>query len=261
MNIDVKNEPQRSTCIVCGRKKERKIMVKHGQHWSCKLCLSGGDTSAIEGIVTQDPRNVIKVLNLYAGIGGNRKLWPANVQVTAVELNPKVAAAYQSLYAQDIVICGNAHDYLLKNYFKFDFIWTSRPCVSHSRMNYWLSSGKKRYPDLSLYEEIIFLQNFCKVPWVSENVDPYYVPLVEPSIKLGRHLFWSNFHINPVHQPALPGFIHLDSVSDKNKIMDWLGIHLEKNLYLSGKNYLQVFRNCVHPKIGLSIFNDAFQIA
>ncbi len=189
MNIDAKNEPQRSTCIVCGRKKERKIMVKHGQHWSCKLCLSGGDNLREVPQVTQDRRDVIKVLNLYAGIGGNRKLWPANVQVTAVELNPKVAAAYQSLYAQDIVICGNAHDYLLKNYFKFDLIWSSSPCVSHSRMNYWTPSTKKRYPDLSLYQEIIFLQNFCKTRYVVENVNPYYVPLVEPSIKLGRHLF------------------------------------------------------------------------
>ena len=31
----------------------------------------------------------MKVLNLYAGIGGNRKLWE-DVEVTAVELNPKI---------------------------------------------------------------------------------------------------------------------------------------------------------------------------
>ena len=33
----------------------------------------------------------MKVLNLYAGIGGNRKLW-TNCEVTAVELDQKIAA-------------------------------------------------------------------------------------------------------------------------------------------------------------------------
>ena len=32
----------------------------------------------------------MKILNLYAGIGGNRKLWK-DVQVTAVELNSEIA--------------------------------------------------------------------------------------------------------------------------------------------------------------------------
>ena len=35
---------------------------------------------------------MIKILNLYAGIGGNRRLWPDDeIEVTAVELNPKIA--------------------------------------------------------------------------------------------------------------------------------------------------------------------------
>lgn len=27
----------------------------------------------------------IKILNLYAGIGGNRRLWKGNIKVTAIE--------------------------------------------------------------------------------------------------------------------------------------------------------------------------------
>ena len=38
--------------------------------------------------------------------------------------------------------------------------------------------------------------------------------------------------------------------------MDWLGIHYHKNIYLSSKDHLQVFRNCVHPLVGESIMKD-----
>jgi hypothetical protein len=36
----------------------------------------------------------LKVLNLYCGIGGNRKLWQ-NVDVTAVEYNEEIASIYK----------------------------------------------------------------------------------------------------------------------------------------------------------------------
>jgi len=31
----------------------------------------------------------MKILNLYCGIGGNRKLWPKNANVTAIEIDEK----------------------------------------------------------------------------------------------------------------------------------------------------------------------------
>ena len=37
----------------------------------------------------------MKILNLYAGIGGNRKLWNG-VDVTAVENNKSIAAIYKA---------------------------------------------------------------------------------------------------------------------------------------------------------------------
>lgn len=255
MDIDVKKDNQRSTCIGCGRKRERKLMVKHGQHWTCKNCLTG----EVAPESSQDPGR-LKVLNLYAGIGGNRKLWPVNIQVTAVELDVKCAAAYKELYPFDNVICADAHNYLLKNYFRFDFIWVSTPCQTHTRMNFWTAQEKKRYIDLSLYQEIIFLRVFCKTKFVVENVNPYYTPLVAPDQQIGRHLFWANFKINKIHVPQIEGFMNLENVDDKKKIMDWLDIHYHKNIYFSGKNYIQVFRNAVHPLIGKSIFDDAFNL-
>lgn len=68
----------------------------------------------------------MKVLNLYCGIGGNRKLWQ-NVEVTAVEFDEKIAAIYKDLYPNDTVIIGDAHQYLLEHYSEFDFIWASPP--------------------------------------------------------------------------------------------------------------------------------------
>ena len=43
----------------------------------------------------------IKVLNLYAGIGGNRLLWPENIEVTAVENDAEIAKAYSDRFKND----------------------------------------------------------------------------------------------------------------------------------------------------------------
>lgn len=96
----------------------------------------------------------MRVLNLYAGIGGNRKHWDADV--TAVEHDAKVAEVYGQLHPNDEVVVGDAHAYLLDHFAEFDFIWSSPPCPTHSRM---ILSGKNRtprYPDMRLYEEVIF---------------------------------------------------------------------------------------------------------
>jgi DNA (cytosine-5)-methyltransferase 1 len=37
----------------------------------------------------------MKILNLYAGIGGNRKLWGNKHNITAVEFNNTIAEKYK----------------------------------------------------------------------------------------------------------------------------------------------------------------------
>ena len=144
----------------------------------------------------------MKVLNLYAGIGGNRKLWGDDIEVTAIEFNENIAKIYNELFPNDIVIVTDAHKYLEEHYKEYDFIWSSPPCPSHSCIRKigcnpkknGLPSHKPIYPDMKLYEEIIFLQGYVhdeKTKWVIENVMPYYEPLIEAK-KLDRHLFWSN---------------------------------------------------------------------
>ena len=135
----------------------------------------------------------MKILNLYAGIGGNRKLWGDNHDITAVEINPKIAECYQKLFPNDTVIVGDAHEYLRQHFREFDFIWASPPCPTHSRLQITnMHKPSLKYPDMTLYQEILWLKHFFKGKWVIENVKPYYKPLIEPSFEIDRHYFWSS---------------------------------------------------------------------
>lgn len=193
-----------------------------------------------------------KVLNLYSGLGGNRKKWK-NVKVTAVENNETIAKFYAKKYPKDDLIIGDAHEYLLNHHNEFDFIWSSINCQSHSKARFWASKGgryKPVYPDLKLYEQIIFLRHYYSGKWVVENVDPYYEPLIKPTSKIGRHLFWSNFEISSIN-------------IEKNRVFDgnlkiWqkqFGINIDGYEFDVRKDKL--LRNCVHPDLGLHVFNES----
>lgn len=200
----------------------------------------------------------MKVYNGYAGLGGNCHLWSDDVEVVSVELNPQIAAVNQRLHPKHNVIVADAHQYLLDHFDEFDLIWLSRPCQTHTKMNKATRHKPSRYPDMGLWQEIIFLQHFCKKLWVVENVVPYYEPLIKPTAKIGRHLFWSNFSIraDAVKQPH--GFINKCNLAGKEALMDWLGIHYAENIYYDGNHCpAQILRNCVHPKLGEQILQCA----
>lgn len=197
----------------------------------------------------------MRVLDLYAGLGGNRKYWSGDI--TAVEFDPKIAAVYQKLYPGDEVIVGDAHQYLLDHYREFDFIWAPPPCQSHSRMIRSGKNRKPRYPDMRLYEEILFLKHNFDGLWVVENVIPYYEPLL-PAKKVGRHLFWSNFEFGCADVKTPANFINKTNVQGSEALKEWLGIKYEGNIYYDGNHCpAQVLRNCVHPDMGLDIFKAA----
>lgn len=186
----------------------------------------------------------MKILNLYAGIGGNRKLWGDEHEITAVEINEEIASIYQENFPKDKVVIADAHQYLLEQYKEFDFIWSSPPCQSHSVCNHFLKGqGIIRYPDMKLYEEIIFLQTHAKGLYAVENVKSYYAPLIKPQ-QAGRHYFWANFTIGPYKdsEPEIGTFNRQASKQKQNKA--------KKN---------QILRNCVHPKLGLHVFECAFR--
>lgn len=194
----------------------------------------------------------MRVLNLYAGLGGNRKLW-RDVAVTAVEIDPKIATVYSRQNPEDKLVVGDAHQYLLDHHEEFDFIWSSPPCQSHSKMAKFTRHKTRKYPDMSLWQEIIFLKNFFKGKWVVENVVPFYAPLMSGKV-IGRHMYWSNFDVGNYEEPIPKNFINLCNVAGKNLMMDWLGIHYAENIYYEGNHCpAQILRNCVHPNEGLSI--------
>ena len=137
----------------------------------------------------------MKILNLYACLGGNRYKWGNDHDITAVELDEELARLYQERFPSDKVIVADAHQYLLDHYKEYDFIWSSPPCPTHSKARYWGfgKNGKKPiYPDMKLYEEIIFLEYHFKGKYVVENVNPYYEPMLNPK-KRKRHHYWTNF--------------------------------------------------------------------
>jgi len=198
----------------------------------------------------------MKILNLYAGIGGNRKLWGNDHDITAVEIREDIAQVYKDYFPGDTVIIADAHQYLLDHYQEFDFIWSSPPCQTHSRARIWAfkNNGKTetKYPDMSLYQEILFLQHYCNSLWLVENVNPFYDPLIPPTKQLGRHLFWSNFTIiNKAIKEA-------DIFGGNRK--EWSELHgFDLTNYKLNSRKDQIYRNCVHPETGLHILKCAIE--
>jgi len=192
----------------------------------------------------------MKILNLYAGIGGNRKLWGVEHEITAVELNPEIAKIYQDFFPNDKVIVGDAHQFLLEHYAEYEFIWSSPPCPSHSRVRKATEQQNAPiYPDMKLYEEILLLKGYFKGKWVVENVISWYDPLIKPYI-YRTHYYWSNFVIDGKNQTNR---LHNGTIEELQKLKGFdLSIYnnIEKN---------KILRNCVEPGAGLEIFNMAFK--
>lgn len=199
----------------------------------------------------------MKILNLYAGIGGNRKLWGDDHDITAVEIDEHTADVYKSFYPNDTVVVGDANNYLLENYEKFDFIWSSPPCPTHSRLNTTrVGLGyRPKYIDMTLYQQIVFLDGWFQGKYVVENVIPYYTPLI-PGQKCDRHLWWANFKIGnfkpsnkPPHETA--------KVSDFETFFD---IDLSGFNPKGSNTKLKMLRNMVHPETGKYILDRAMEI-
>jgi DNA (cytosine-5)-methyltransferase 1 len=194
----------------------------------------------------------MKVLNLYACLGGNRLLWD-NCEVTAVELDKEAARLYQERFPNDKVIVADAHQYLLDHYKEFDFIWSSPPCPTHSRARFARRNTTTAvYPDMKLYEEILFLDKWFKGKYCVENVIPYYEPLI-PAKKRGRHLYWTNFNLpNDLNERKC------SIMESKNELEKWCVFHDYDFRKYKGKQSVQkMARNLVDYEAGKTIFDVA----
>lgn len=190
------------------------------------------------------------ILNLYAGIGGNRKLWGDEHDITAVENQEHVADVYKYFYPNDTVVVGDAHQYLLDHYKEFDFIWSSPPCPTHGRLTL-NSQGFVRYPDMQLYQEIIFLKQWFRGQWCVENVIPYYEVLITPTTLIDRHLFWTNFSVPVIKVPR-----NLDaSRAEWPELAAHFGVEFPD--FVQRKHKRLMLRNIADPTVGLHILNSS----
>lgn len=208
----------------------------------------------------------MKVLNLYACLGGNRYKWDEvaeeagiDLQVTAVELDQELSKLYQERFPNDTVIVADAHQYLLDNYQDFDFIWTSPPCPTHSRVRISQKNRETfvpKYPDMKLYEEIIFLDNHFKGKYCVENVLPYYEPLI-PAKKRGRHLYWTNFNLpnNVGERKVFNNMIEKGDIKELSEFHDY-----DFTKYKGNQRLNKIARNLVDYEVGKTILETALGI-
>tara|TARA_R100000908_G_C3744618_1_gene140234 strand:- start:494 stop:1141 length:648 start_codon:yes stop_codon:yes gene_type:complete len=203
----------------------------------------------------------MKILNLYACLGGNRYKWnevKEDIEVTAVELDPELARLYQERFPNDTVIIADAHQYLLEHFKEYDFIWSSPPCPTHSIIRFSQHTKEShipKYADMKLYEEILFLDNYFKGKYVVENVMPYYVPLI-PAKKRGRHLYWTNFNLpNSINERKVKVGSGTDEVK---KLCEFHKINI--STYKGTQRKDKIARNLVDYEAGRTIFETMLGI-
>lgn len=211
-----------------------------------------------------------KILNLYACLGGNRYRWDdvakdaqIEIEVTAVELDEEAARLYQERFPNDIVIVADAHQYLLDHYKEFDFIWSSPPCPTHSRIRHMNAKSPMYnrgaldvvYADMTLYQEIILLKNYFEGKYCVENVIPYYEPLI-PALKRGRHLYWTNFNLP--NELSKRKVLIRGSANDMKNLCDFHEIDLSN--YKGKQRKDKMARNLVDYEAGRTILETALGI-
>ena len=200
----------------------------------------------------------MKILNLYACLGGNRYKWDEvsdNLDITAVELDPELARMYQERFPNDTVIVADAHQYLLDHYKEFDFVWSSPPCPTHSRIQTSLKNREKftpYYPDMKLYEEIIFLEQFFKGKYCVENVIPYYKLLI-PGHKRDRHIYWTNFNLPNILSSRSES---IGGLNEHKRLQEFHDYKCKANI----AGYRDVLRNLVDYESGKTILETALNI-
>ena len=196
----------------------------------------------------------MKVLNAYAGIGGNRHLWPDEWEITAVELDERVAAEYARRYPQDTVLVEDAHAFILNHAHEFDARWSSPPCPTHSRLARNVASryGRELKPDPRLWVEIEHLR-VLDGPYVVENVHTYYEPPIPPDVVTERHYYWTST------PPLLVSSIGLAIVKPETMSGTYAQLYgLPPIPHRALRDARKAMRNAVVPLEGLELATAAF---
>ena len=201
-----------------------------------------------------------ELYNGCAGFGANTHLVDrGKCNITHTEHFKEIAEVNKKLHKNDTIIVTDTFQHFQDNHEKFDAAWFSVNCQGHSKMVKATRHNVNKIPPVTeLYGLIIFLKHFYKGDWVVENVVPFYEPLIEPTLRVGRHLFWSNkpiFGVEDVKRPK--GFINKSNKQGADELKKWLGLDFEGYVYYKGNHCpAQTLRNCVHPYIGEQIINQ-----
>ena len=115
---------------------------------------------------------------------------------------------------------------------------------------------KMVYPDMKLYQEIIFLDNYFEGKYVVENVIPFYEPLI-PAKNRGRHLYWANFN--------LPNDLKGRKNPDFSRVKDVVGVmskfhNYDFKKYKGEQPINKIARNLVDYEAGKTILETVLGI-
>ena len=206
----------------------------------------------------------MKILNLFAGIGGNRTSWGNDHEITAVEWDDNIAEVYKRRFPNDSIIVTDAYKYLEDNFHLFDFVWASPPCDTHTQL--CVINASIRYnntrkmtikiPDMRLYGLIYFLKHIFRGDWVVENVAScYYKPLIDPTAKIGRHYIWSNKYIRDkkVTNSDMGDIFLKKTDKERFKVK---GIDIKVIEGIPNLDKKKIARNCVRAELGKYILNS-----
>lgn len=166
-------------------------------------------------------------------------------------------------WPNDEVVVADAHQYLVEHYEEFDFIWSSPPCPTHSQVGRLRAFNKHneatgqyspaKYPDMALYQEILFLQGYFKGKWCVENVIAWYKPLIYP-YEMSGHWFWTNFYMPKLETG--PRLITTKNGNDAKIRAEKLGFDLTK---YKGIDKRLALRDCTEPELGKHILEWAMK--
>ena len=106
----------------------------------------------------------MKILNIYCGIGGNRKLWGNEHEITAVEYDENIAKIYQDNFPNDKVVIGDAHQYLLDNFKDFETQTETahKPCFGNFNSNY-IEQSRFKVDSLLPFGFIFFIKSILSL--------------------------------------------------------------------------------------------------
>jgi len=198
---------------------------------------------------------MLKILDLFCGIGGVARGFHDYLQehrikylYVAIDIDKHVLKAHKALNPLSNVILRDAYSFSIDELRRYDFVWASPPCETHSIAGIWTRKEKKS-PDFRLYKLILTLHD-ANIPFVVENVKPYYNPPIKPTSKANRHRLWSNLSISPVNLRLTP----FERVKNSTRTLcEYHDLPEEIAKIIPSKKRRDALRDMVHHEIAYEI--------